>query len=380
MSSVGDIFAHMDPLAERFRLERERLGKSARELAQETKIREPYIEALERGRYDVLPAVYVRSFIRTLGAALHIPADEIASLMNATFDEESDTSGRLPAFKPPTKPREQQISFTHAAQRTSEAVAASMDKMKSVAQSPLQQAQLATSRISPLVGGAILFALFSLGIWWFVFRDKGPTDNAAGVDVVEVGTDGKFGSSDSLILTAVATDTAWLSITMDGTRTQQLIVLPEEEYRWSANEKFVVSLGNAGGVQFFRNGRPLSLFGKIGEAGREVKITRTDVTASNTTFKAPAPLGSTAPPKPATKPAAVPLVKPAAKPIAPVTKPAVKPSVKPAVKPAAQAIAKPPAKRAVTPAVKPTKRNIQTQRKRLERPLITPAPPLPVRR
>ncbi|MBK7185213.1 MAG: helix-turn-helix domain-containing protein [Ignavibacteria bacterium] len=87
----------MDPLAERFRRERERLGISIRELALETKIREPYIDALERGRYDVLPAVYVRSFIRTIGTSLQIPADEIKSLMDATFDDEGSTSGRLPA-------------------------------------------------------------------------------------------------------------------------------------------------------------------------------------------------------------------------------------------------------------------------------------------
>ena len=358
MSQVGDIFAVMDPLAERFRLERERLGKGARELAQETKIREPYIDALERGRYDVLPAVYVRSFIRTLGAALHIPSEEITSLMQATFDEESDTAGRLPAFKPPTKPREQQISFTHAAQRTSEAVAASMDKMKSVAHSPLQQAQLATSRISPLVGGSILVTLFAIGIWLFVIRDKAPSGDAANVEVVDVGSGGNIGSVDSLILTAIATDTAWLSITMDGTRTQQLIVLPEEEHRWSANEKFVVSLGNAGGVQFFRNGRPLSLFGKTGEAVREVTITRKDVTASNTTFKAPQPLGSATPKKPVVAPSAKPIVKPTA----------------------AQSITRPPVKRAVVPSSKPTKKIAQKHRKRLERPLITPVPPLPVRR
>ncbi|MBK6290472.1 MAG: helix-turn-helix domain-containing protein [Ignavibacteria bacterium] len=90
----------MDPLAERFRRERERLGISIRELALETKIREPYIDALERGRYDVLPAVYVRSFIRTIGTSLQIPADEIKSLMDATFDDEA---AHLADFQPTSR-------------------------------------------------------------------------------------------------------------------------------------------------------------------------------------------------------------------------------------------------------------------------------------
>ncbi|MCX6139788.1 MAG: DUF4115 domain-containing protein [Candidatus Kapabacteria bacterium] len=349
----------MNPLAERFRQERERLGISARDLALETKIREPYIEALERGRYDVLPAVYVRSFIKTIGAALHIPAEEVQSLMNATFDEESDNASRLPAFKPQTQPREQSISFSNAAQRTSEMVSTSVDKMKQVAQSPLEQAQLVTSRVSPLVGAAIIVSIISLGVWWFGFHKSGPTDDPSLTDIVEVG------AKDSLVLTAIATDTAWISITMDGARTQKLVLLPEEEFRWSAMEAFVVSLGNAGAVQFFRNGRPLSLFGKPGEAIREVRIGRTTVDASNTAFKAPSPLLSkspaTSPPTSAPKPVAKPLANPLPKQLG---------------KPVAKAPARVPAKSAPPIAKKP----VQAQRRKLERELITPAPPLPIRR
>ncbi|MBK7033936.1 MAG: DUF4115 domain-containing protein [Ignavibacteria bacterium] len=323
----------MDPLAERFRRERERLGISIRELALETKIREPYIDALERGRYDVLPAVYVRSFIRTIGVTLQIPAEEIQSLMDATFDDESSTSGRLPAYKPQQPQRESQISFSNAAQRTTEAVAASMDKVKSVAQSP---------------------------------------------DVVDVSSsaDQSIADTDSLILTAIASDTAWISITMDGTRNQQAVLLPEGEYRWSAMEKFVVSLGNAGAIQFFRNGRPLPAFGRSGEAVREIRISRKDVTASNTTFKAPpAPAAKEPVAKPAVQQATKPVVNTAAKPVAkPVTKPVAKPVAKPAGKP----VAKPTAKPAVKPV--PKKATAPVAKKKIERPLITPAPPQPIRR
>ncbi|HLP27082.1 MAG TPA: RodZ domain-containing protein [Candidatus Didemnitutus sp.] len=356
----------MDPLAERFRRERERLGISIRELALETKIREPYIDALERGRYDVLPAVYVRSFIRTIGITLQIPAEEIQSLMNSTFDEDSDSSSRLPAYKPQQQQREPTISFSNAAQRTTEAVAASMDKVKSVAQSPLHQAQQATRKISPLAGALILTVLIGLGLWWFAFRDNEPGAGIAGPEVVDVtsSADNGIADTDSLILTAIASDTAWISITMDGARNQQSVLLPEGEYRWSAMEKFIVSLGNAGAIQFFRNGRPLPAFGRVGEAVREIRITRKDITASNTTFKAPnvpAPKQSTPRPvvQPVAKPVASPTTKPAAK---PVVKPVVKSTTKPAVKTVTKARQRAPAAR------------------KIERPLITPAPPQPIRR
>lgn len=368
----------MDPLAERFRRERERLGISIRELALETKIREPYIDALERGRYDVLPAVYVRSFIRTIGASLQIPAEEIQSLMDATFDDESSTSGRLPAYKPQQPQRESPISFSNAAQRTTEAVAASMDKVKSVAQSPLQQAQQATKKISPLTGALILAVLLGFGLWWFVFRDSGPDADIPTTDVVDVtsSADQGIADTDSLVLTAIASDTAWISITMDGTRNQQAVLLPEGEYRWSAMDKFVVSLGNAGAIQFFRNGRPLPAFGRSGEAVREIRITRKDVTASNTTFKAPpAPAAKEPAAKPAVQQATKPAVNTAAKPVA---KPITKPVAKPVAKPAGKSVAKPTAKPAVKPA--PKKATASVAKKKIERPLITPAPPQPIRR
>lgn len=359
----------MNPLAERFRQERERLGISARDLALETKIREPYIEALERGRYDVLPAVYVRSFIRTIGAALHIPPEEVASLMSATFDDENDSASRLPAFKPQTQPRDQSVSFSNAAQRTSEMVTTSVDKIIQVTQSPLEHAQLFTSRISPVVGAVIILSVLSLGVWWFGFHKSGPDGDPSLIDIVEVGT------KDSLVLTAIANDTAWISITMDGARTQKVVLLPEEEFRWSAMETFVVSIGNAGAVQFFRNGRPLSLFGKPGEAIREVKITRTSVDASNTAFKAPSPL----PPKPS---ASTSSAKPAGSPSpsAAVQKTVAKPLTKPLVNPASKPVAKPAVRTQAKSAPAVVKKPVQAQRRKLERELITPAPPQPIRR
>ncbi|MBK6290473.1 MAG: DUF4115 domain-containing protein [Ignavibacteria bacterium] len=253
-----------------------------------------------------------------------------------------------------------------------------MDMVKSVAQSPLQQAQQATKSISPLAGALIVVVLLGFGLWWFLFRDSGPDNDIPTTDVVDVtsSADQSIADTDSLILTAIASDTSWISITMDGTRNQQAVLLPEGEYRWSAMEKFVVSLGNAGAIQFFRNGRPLPAFGRSGEAVREIRISRKDVNASNTTFKAP--------PAPATKeraakPTAQQTIKPAVTPAAkPATKSITKPVAKPVAKPAGKSVAKPTAKPAVKPA--PKKATAPVTKKKIERPLITPAPPQPIRR
>ncbi len=362
----------MDPLSQRFLSERQRRGLSIRELAATTKIREPYIEALERGRYDVLPAVYVRSFIRTLGSALGIPASELASLMASTFDDQQDAGERLPAYQPTPPPREASISLSQAAQRTSDAVVASVEKVRAATQQPMQQLQDVSARVPrrALIGGGILLAVLLL---WFVIRmvDSSSSNDATGEDVLQVEDPTAIAPTDSIILTAVAQDTAWVSITMDGTRSQQIVVVPETDYRWSAMEKFVVSIQNAGAVQFFRNEMPLPVFGKAGEAVREVKITRKDVTASNTAYKPPTQ--QAAPPKPAPKPAQA---APAKQTPAIAKKPAQ----------ARQRVTAPQRGRlqAAKPQRKPQQqvRKPATTRRRqaIEQPIITPAPRQPIRR
>ncbi len=362
---MDGIFADMDPLSERFRQQRERTGLTTRELEQMTTIRERFIKAIELGRYDVLPAVYVRSFIRTLGAALEIPANEVNALMERTFGGEGESTTHLPPYVPEPPPRESSISFATAAQRTQDAVAAQVEKIRSVAPP--------THRWQTYAIGLGALALVGAAVWWFLLRDEGAPTAPTPEDVVEIrsGTTESVPDGDSIILTAIASDTAWVSITMDGTRSQQVVLLPEGEYRWSAMKDFVMSLGNAGAVQFFRNERPLPLFGKKGEAVRQITIKRKDISASNMAYRPPTPQpAATATQQ---RPATV-APKPAVK--APVKTPA-KAVAKPAMKPVAKAPGKPAAKRVVKPATKPAARNT---RQRIERPIITPAPPQPIRR
>jgi len=291
--------------------------------------------------------------------------------MSATFDEQQDAGERLPAYQPTPPPRESSISLSQAAQRTSDAVVASVEKVRAATQQPMQQLQSVSTRIPrrALIGGAAVLLVILL---WLGIRacDSSTSNDTATEDVIQVQDPNAIAPTDSIILTAVAQDTAWVSITMDGTRSQQVVVVPDTEYRWSAMEKFVVSIQNAGAVQFFRNESPLPVFGKAGEAVREVKITRKDVTASNTAYKPPTQQAP--PPKPAPKPAQVAPPKP-------------KPAVARQQAPSRQRAAAP--QRGRRQAAKPQRRAqpqrkpATTQRRRaIEQPIITPAPRQPIRR
>ena len=62
-----------------------------------------------------------------------------------------------------------------------------------------------------------------------------------------------------------ATDKCWISITRDGNPVLQKTMQPGEIQSFKAAEKFLIVLGNAGGVQLKINGKPAKPLGKPGE-------------------------------------------------------------------------------------------------------------------
>ncbi len=91
-------------------------------------------------------------------------------------------------------------------------------------------------------------------------------------------------TSDSMQLEAIATDTVWLSVTMDGRRSEQVTLRPGERRQWYALQTIILSIGNAGGIELYRNGEPLPALGHRGEAVRYVKITPKDVIPSTSSW------------------------------------------------------------------------------------------------
>jgi hypothetical protein len=54
---------------------------------------------------------------------------------------------------------------------------------------------------------------------------------------------------------------------------------PGNRHQWKAHDRFTVTIGNAGGVQFHLNARDLGALGKRGAVLREVELTRESLTS-----------------------------------------------------------------------------------------------------
>ena len=334
----------MDKLAERLRNERLTQGKTLRDLAGTTKIREPYLDAIEKGRYDVLPAVYVRSFIRTIATQLNVPRQEVDTLMDEVFDVQGEQPQRLPSRTVVPEPLEKSSQGFQLPTLNTQGI------RKKIASLPRSIVVLT------ILGVILLAALFAYVQHSSQEKSQEYLTDSSVVEVDGSQAIGEQPTTDSIILRATAKDTAWLNITMDGERSQRLIVVPGEEYRWSSMNSFVLSVGNAGAITLFRNGTQLPALGKSGQAIRAATITRTDVTTSASAFKPPVRPTTPEPTNTGTNSKKM------------STAPAPKPKPKSDKKPTVKSNSKPLKKAVVT-------KSTLKKRQAIGRTLITPVPP-----
>ena len=78
---------------------------------------------------------------------------------------------------------------------------------------------------------------------------------------------------DSLVLEMTTTDSLWISITIDNTRNEEYLFAPNRARTWRAAERFVLTMGNAGGASFRLNGKELGILGRTGAVVRNRVIT-----------------------------------------------------------------------------------------------------------
>ncbi|MCU0329650.1 MAG: DUF4115 domain-containing protein [Candidatus Kapabacteria bacterium] len=295
----------MDPLAQRLREERERQQRSLRDLATETKIREPFLQALENADYAVLPTVYIKSFIRTYAAALGIPSTDLATLLSSSVETDDEGNEFFPQKSqrpnarstPPPAPKERASVTAHDKNSTPKPSEQSNRSERTIVRLGDTSSRLLRAVPVPLLA-AVGLAVLAGFVWLAVTlvndssEATGTSDSTTAVDVENAIVVADAAERDSIVLTAIATDTVWLTITTDGKGSQTLVMMPGNEGRWSAMSRFDVSIGNAGGLDLFRNGQQLAPLGKKGDLVRSAVITRTDVTTSSQAFSTPRPNGA----------------------------------------------------------------------------------------
>ncbi|UCE63202.1 MAG: helix-turn-helix domain-containing protein [Nitrospirota bacterium] len=75
-----------------------------------------------------------------------------------------------------------------------------------------------------------------------------------------------------LLMELEATQLTWVVVKSDGKEPEEALLQPKQRTTWKANKQFTLTLGNAGGVRVWLNGKSRGPFGKQGQIVREVVI------------------------------------------------------------------------------------------------------------
>jgi hypothetical protein len=76
------------------------------------------------------------------------------------------------------------------------------------------------------------------------------------------------------VLDLEATELSWVVVQIDAGSPQEALLRPGQKAQWKAQDQFLVTLGNAGGVRAELNGKPQRPFGPSGKVVRDVVIRR----------------------------------------------------------------------------------------------------------
>ena len=247
----------MGELGSTLRQAREALGLSLEQVQEATKIRGPYLQALEEEAFEALPAaVYVRGFLKNYAQFLGLDPQEVLALYQGTQPTEAPSSA-TPMLDEPLDPFTLRrwwpvalipVILTAAAiamwgyQRYYGAASIALPT-----QTPTSRPTHTSIPSSPTVPQQTLTPV--------------PTETAAPSATVTPSP-----TRLALVLRVeVVGSRSWLLVLADGQRVFAGILEPGAVQTWSARERISLRSGDAGAVQVRLNGEDLGLFGEVGE-------------------------------------------------------------------------------------------------------------------
>jgi len=230
---------------------------SLTDIAAETRINIRFLEAIERGDFHVLPQTYVRAFLREYALIVDLPAEEVMR----QYDEILGTPAQATAPHPESSSVRIEASGLSRQQKRVLAVGGGIIVLLAVAlfitlqpgSEPMTTPEVSFDRVIRENEAAAL-------------RQR-PIP-APFVPPVIV---------DSLRLEIFTTDSVWVSLVADTEAAQEFLFAPNRTRRWMAKERFLLTMGNAGGATFRLNGTDLGALGRRGAVLRNIPITHNTV-------------------------------------------------------------------------------------------------------
>lgn len=233
-----------------------------KKISDQTKINSDYLKKIEEGKFDFLPDLYVRSFLKIYLQQL---GEDVASLLGEydSFQSEEQLKVRIVT--------DEDLKDIKKHSHFRSQISTIIEKVKPY---------IRQMNIIWLLGGAIIIFLV---IYSLSRKERNQP-------IISAGSTGKsliehqkvlldtiasspyatniFNKDKELNLQLKALERTWLQISVDDSVAQEHIFDGGTTFNWHAKEKFRLRIGNAAGIRLILNGNDLGLLGKSGQVIR----------------------------------------------------------------------------------------------------------------
>jgi cytoskeleton protein RodZ len=293
------------------RLREERLRKNVKlsEIAEFTRIRTGFLEAIENDRFDQLPgAFYARSFIRQYARYIGlddpeleaeikrqlgepgpvVSAEEVLSGLSVSGPEQSPVLWR-------TQPASRRLAYATAAALVLAGILGvylGWRQMRVRAEAELQAIQRSEPAVTPPAPEQPFpHAPQATAVTPPVPRPETSSPQAAEWVQGTPGTE-SAAQSRALVVEVIAQRASWIQVNSDGRVVFADTLQAGQSRTFQASERIRILTGNAGGLQILRNGSP------VGPIGPEGQIRTVEITADSYNIIAPRPKTPATEPQP----------------------------------------------------------------------------------
>ena len=241
----------LDKIGTILKARREENGVSLEEVSNVLCLRKSLIQAIESGRWELLPhEVYVRSYLKEYASFLKVYDEILPDLIEKNNEIEPEASNIIQDVEKP-KRRLPKISFINIPRKALVYPAIILilagfyfvDKMKR------DYSQIHVPKIESTIGIAA--------------QSHSSSDN-------NVTTESQVtpSSSEGKKLMISCKERTWVSVVIDDTEKKEFMLNAQEMIILNAKERFDLLIGNAGGVKLILNGKDTEFTGKSGEVKR----------------------------------------------------------------------------------------------------------------
>lgn len=278
----------MNSLGSKLQIAREFQGLTLEQIASTTRVREHYLKALEEDRFDCLPQkVFAKGFVRSYARSLNLDEEECVQLFmdnSRTFYEKEEkerqrTLERIEGERKGKINRNIVVACTGVIllgllwglpREQSAPTPAESEPARDASRSLLERQPQGSTRSQNAPADGADAAQSSESGSPTAEPNPSPPSNAASVppeDSPGVGSD-EF----PLLLELRAVETTWVAVRSDEGEQDEVLLQPDEIAQWRAQDRFLLTLGNAGGVTAKLNGRPIGPFGESRVVVRDIEL------------------------------------------------------------------------------------------------------------